>query len=335
MMPGLGGRETCAQIKASPVLRDTPLIMLTGLEDRDAMIGGLAAGADDYISKSSDPAVLRARVRAQIRRRQFESEARHDREALLAREREMAEAHAAKQLAETRAALADELARRNRELEAFSYSVSHDLRAPLRSIDGFGLALVEDCSDRLDERGLHYLERIRRATKRMTELIDDLLALATITRAQIVRTAADISEIATTVANELRARDPGRNVTVSIAPGLVVRADVRLMRVVMENLLGNAWKFTSAASQARIEVGASPGGFYVSDNGAGFDMRHATKLFQAFQRLHSEQEYEGTGIGLATVHRVLDRHGGSIEAEAEPGRGATFRVKLPEHGPLD
>jgi two-component system NtrC family sensor kinase len=329
MMPGLGGRETCARIKSAPTLRDTPLIMLTGLEDRDSMLGCLAAGADDYISKSSDPAVLRARVRAQIRRRQFESEARRVREELLAREREAAESMAARQIAEARAAMADELARRNRELEAFSYSVSHDLRAPLRGIDGFGLALLEDYGDRLDARGLDYLERIRSSAQRMGELIDDLLSLAKVTRADISLGVLDVSALAASVVAELRARHPSREIEVVIAPALTVRADARLMRAVVENLLGNAWKFTGKAAAARIEVGACADGFYVRDNGAGFDMRYATKLFQAFQRLHSEQEFEGTGIGLATVHRIIERHGGRIGATSELGRGATFEITLP------
>jgi two-component system NtrC family sensor kinase len=330
MMPGLGGQETCARIKASPLLRDTPLIMLTGLEDRDAMIGGLAAGADDYISKSSETAVLRARVRAQIRRRQFESEARQVREELLARELEARESHAARKLAETRAAMADELARRNRELETFSYSVSHDLRAPLRGINGFSQALLDDYGHVLDARGIDYLERIRRSTERMGELIDDLLTLAKVTRAEIAPSRVDVSAIAESIASDLRARHAPRQVRVAIESGIVVRADARLIRVVIENLLGNAWKFTGGAAEPRIDVVATTAGFRISDNGAGFDMRYAKKLFQPFQRLHAENEFEGTGIGLATVHRIIERHGGSVEAEGAVGQGAAFVVTLPE-----
>jgi signal transduction histidine kinase len=217
----------------------------------------------------------------------------------------------------------------NRELEAFSYSVSHDLRAPLRAIDGFSKILASRYPGRsLDEQGTHYLERIRAGTLRMAELIDDLLHLARITRAELVRRDVDVTRLARAVFAELERRHPDRRPRVEVADGLTTHADPHLVRVVLENLLGNAWKFTGRTEEARIEVGAQPNGservLFVRDNGAGFDMAYAEKLFGVFQRLHTEAQFEGTGIGLATVQRVMVRHGGRIWAEAEVGRGATF-----------
>ena len=216
VMPGLGGHETCQRIKAAPIVRDIPLIMLTALENRDAMIQGLAAGADDYISKSSDFEVLKARVRAQIRRKQFEDENRRIREELLRKELEAAEARAARELAETRAVLVDELERKNKELEAFSYSVSHDLRAPLRSIDGFSKALLDDWADQLNPKAKDYLGRVRAAAQRMGELIDDLLELSRVGRAELRRGRTSLSEIAQSVAVELRKSDPDREVEIEV-----------------------------------------------------------------------------------------------------------------------
>jgi two-component system, NtrC family, sensor kinase len=330
LMPGLSGKETCRRIKASPGVRDIPLILLTAVEDRDAMIDGLVTGADDYIAKSGDFAVLKARVRAQIRRRQFEEENRSIREALLRKELEAAEARAAREMAEARAVLAVELERKNRDLEAFSYSVSHDLRAPLRGIDGFSQALLEDYSDRLDAKGKDYLSRVRMAAQRMGELIDDLLQLSRVSRADLRREAVDLTAIARTVLAELGRSDPERRVSVAVAEDLRAEGDSRLLRVVLDNLLGNAWKFTARAAEPRIEVGTIAGGetFFVRDNGAGFDMAYADKLFAPFQRLHGTEEFPGTGIGLATVRRIIDRHGGRVWPEAKAGRGATFYFTL-------
>jgi signal transduction histidine kinase len=226
-----------------------------------------------------------------------------------------------------------DLAAANRELEAFSYSVSHDLRAPLRAIDGFSKALLDDYPDRaLDEQGRHYLERIRAGTQRMAELIDALLHLARVTRADLVRRPVDVTGIAEAVAADLARRDATRAVTVRVEPALAADADVNLVTIVLENLMGNAWKFTSRRADARIEVGAVDAGgrraYYVRDNGAGFDMEYADRLFGAFQRLHAASEFEGTGIGLATVQRIVTRHGGRIWAESEVGKGATFYFTL-------
>jgi len=324
LMPGLGGKETCRRIKSAPHVRDTPLIMLTSVEDREAMLEGLSAGADDYIPKSSDFLVLKARVVAQIRRKQFEDENRRMREQLLRTEMEAAEARAARELAATRAALLDDVRRKNEELEAFSYSVSHDLRAPLRSIEGFSRAVLEEYGDKLDGDGKRYLQRVHDAAERMDRLINDLLALSRVTRADLQRVSVDLSALARRAISRLRHADPGRDVELSIADGVVAEGDPGLLGVVLDNLLGNAWKFTAKRSNATIEFGLQSGAFFVRDNGAGFDPKYAKKLFQVFQRLHSENEFEGTGIGLATVYRVIDRHGGRVWAEGQKGQGATF-----------
>ena len=337
VMPGLSGQETCRRIKGSAAWRDIPLIMHTALEEQDAMIEGINAGADDYIAKSSDLEVLRARVRAQLRRKQFEDENRNIREQLLQKELEVAVANSARELAETRAAFVEELERKNRELEAFSYSVSHDLRAPLRSIDGFSQLLLEDHADKLDAKGRDYLRRVCESAKRMGELIDDLLLLSRVGRAELTRDRIDISGIARAVFEEWQKKDANRSVQVRIAEGLTAKADGRLARVALDNLLGNAWKFTAKVLKPRIEVGVEhkEGGavFFVRDNGAGFDMTYAENLFRPFQRLHEESDFPGTGIGLATVHRIIDRHGGRIWAEGRVGEGATFYFTLPTAKP--
>jgi light-regulated signal transduction histidine kinase (bacteriophytochrome) len=218
------------------------------------------------------------------------------------------------------------------ELEAFSYSVSHDLRAPLRSIDGFSQALLEDYQDKIDDSGKDYLRRVRAATQRMSALIDDLLNLARVTRAEMKTEPIDLAPMARSIAADLQTEQPGRTVDFIIEDNLTVNADPRLMRVVMENLLGNAWKYTSRHNSARVEVGrhASNGKstFFVRDNGAGFDQQYASRLFGAFQRLHSATEFPGTGVGLATVQRIIRRHGGEVWAEAQIQKGATLYFTL-------
>jgi len=297
------------------------------------MIEGINAGADDYISKSSDIEVLCARVRAQLRRKQFEDENRSIREQLLQKELEVVAANSARELAETRATFVEELERKNGELEAFSYSVSHDLRAPLRSIDGFSQALLDDHAAELSAAGQDYLRRVRRSAQRMGELIDDLLLLSRVGRAELSRDSVDLSSIASAAAEELQRKDPDRQVGLRIENQLLADADGGLMRVVFDNLLGNAWKFTAKVSEARIEVGANRRDgsidFFVRDNGAGFDMNHAESLFRPFKRLHSSSDFPGTGIGLATVYRIIDRHGGRIWADGGVDQGATFHFTIP------
>ncbi len=224
----------------------------------------------------------------------------------------------------------------NQELEAFSYSVSHDLRAPLRAIDGFSLALLEDYENVLDETGKDYLDRVRTETQRMGGLIDDMLQLSRLTRGEMIRQDIDLSQMAHEVIDELRVGDPKRHVVVEIQDGIVVNADEYLIRAVIQNLLENAWKFTSKTMDAHIWFGMlqshDEGGektvYFVKDNGAGFDMAYVNKMFTAFQRLHGVDEFPGSGIGLATVQRVIHRHGGEVWAEGEVGKGATIYFTL-------
>jgi PAS domain S-box-containing protein len=220
-----------------------------------------------------------------------------------------------------------ELAVANKELESFSYSVSHDLRAPLRAIDGFSQALQEDCGNQLDATGRLHVERVRAATQRMGVLIDDMLRLSRVVRGELRLESIDLSALACVVAEDLAHQEPTRRARVAIQDGLVVEADPRLLRVVLENLLGNAWKFTRDQAEPVIELGADASGegavYYVRDNGAGFDMNHVERLFAPFQRLHSDAEFPGNGIGLATVQRIVSRHGGRVWAEGAVGRGTT------------
>jgi len=222
-----------------------------------------------------------------------------------------------------------ELEAANRELEAFSYSVSHDLRAPLRSMDGFCQVLLEDYGEALDDEARGYLRRVRAASQRMAQLIDDLLKLSRITRTEMRREPVDLSRLARTIADDLRSGQPDRKAQFHIAQGLLANGDPRLLRVVLDNLLSNAWKFTSKHATACIEFGACDGRtFFVRDDGAGFDMAYTDKLFGPFQRLHGMTEFEGTGIGLATVQRIINRHGGRAWAEGEVEHGACFYFSL-------
>ncbi len=220
----------------------------------------------------------------------------------------------------------------NRELESFSYSVAHDLRAPLRSIDGFSQALLEDCHDKLDADGRKYLGFVRESAQLMADLIDDILNLSRVTRAELLRERIDVSALARTAWERVRAAEPERSVEIVIERDLVASGDARLIGVVFDNLLGNAFKFTRQREVARIEVGtvdvSGQRAYFVRDNGAGFDPRYASKLFGVFQRLHAATDFEGTGIGLATVQRIVHRHGGRVWGESAVGQGATFFFTL-------
>jgi PAS domain S-box-containing protein len=225
-----------------------------------------------------------------------------------------------------------ELEASNRELEAFSYSVSHDLRAPLRAIDGFAQIVAEDYAPRLDDIGREYLQRIRVATQRMARLIDDLIDLARLTRQSMRREQVNLSQLVDQILGELHQENPERCVETSVEPGLIVAADRALMRVALDNLLRNAWKFTNRREVAQIRFHAEMRDrqivYCVSDNGAGFDMSFASKLFLPFHRLHGVSEFDGTGIGLATVQRVIQRHEGKVWAESTPDEGASFFFTL-------
>jgi light-regulated signal transduction histidine kinase (bacteriophytochrome) len=224
----------------------------------------------------------------------------------------------------------------NRELETFSYSVSHDLRAPLRSLDGFSRALLEDYGPDLTGTAQDYLRRIRAASQRMGQLIDDLLGLAHVSRVGLLRRPVDLSAIADSIARELRQGDPTRQAEIRIASDMRASGDARLLQIALQNLLQNAWKFTSTRPVARLECGETMKDgvrtYFVRDNGVGFDMTYAHKLFGAFQRLHTTAEFPGTGIGLATVQRIVHRHGGRVWAESQVEGGSTFYFTLADEG---
>jgi light-regulated signal transduction histidine kinase (bacteriophytochrome) len=225
-----------------------------------------------------------------------------------------------------------ELVTSNQELEAFSYSVSHDLRAPLRSIDGFSQVLMEDYADKIDAQGIETLQRVRAATQKMSVLIDDMLNLSRVSRSEMNKEDFDLSAVSRSIAEQLQTSDPERNGEFVIENNLRVTGDPHLLRVALENLLGNAWKYTSRRDHARIEFGRcerhGQAVYFVRDNGAGFDPQYASRLFEAFQRLHSAAEFPGTGVGLATVDRIVRRHGGAIWAESAVEKGATFYFTL-------
>ncbi|HVZ71421.1 MAG TPA: ATP-binding protein [Polyangia bacterium] len=299
---GLDGFELLGQLRAAEATRSIPVILLSARAGEDAALEGLDAGADDYLVKPFSGKALIARVRSCIA------------------------------LAKMRKEAADKLMEANKELEAFSYSVSHDLRTPLRAIDGFSRVLQSEYADKLDAEGKRYVERIRTGAKRMGELIDDLLSLARITRAEVKRERTDLTAISRRILGDLAARDPERKVRIEIEEGMTAEADPRLVTVLFENLLGNAWKFTSKRPAATIAVASEERDgetvYLVRDDGAGFDMQYARKLFAPFQRLHAAAEFQGTGIGLATVFRIVTRHGGRLWADAAPDRGATFFFTL-------
>jgi two-component system, NtrC family, sensor kinase len=327
-LPALSGADTCQRIKAAPVVRDIPLIVLGRSADAAAVLAGLGDGADDYAVKSDRFDVLRARVRAQLRRKHVQDDTRRAHQHRLRQELESAEARAALELARTRAALIRELEWKNNELEAFSYSVSHDLRNPLNVVDGYSQAILDDYAHILGDTAIEYLHTIRIATARMTELIESLLRLSHAGQADITRDTVDLTVAARQTVDALRLREPERRIDVSVADGLLASADAHLIRIVLDNLIGNAWKYTRHVETPRVEVASHRVDdeivFYVRDNGAGFHMEHAEHVFRPYRRLHDAHDYPGTGIGLATVFRVIDRHGGRIWAEGEVGAGATF-----------
>lgn len=327
-MAGIGGIETCKRLKNSLSVRETPLIMLTATESRDAQLEGLSAGCDDFVSKGAGFEVLCGRVQALIRRRQVEDEQRAVRTKLLRAELEASECRTARDRAEARAIRAEELevinkelVRANHELEAFAYSICHDLRGPLRTVAAFTHALVEDLGDDLDPRALAHLRKVLAGSSRMTELIDALLELSRVSRAPIGRHLVDLSSLASASLDELARRDPARPLNAVVEPNLVVEADGRLIRIAVETLLDNAWKLTQRRDFARIEIGVDHRRgepvYYVRDNGEGFDLSHPGAAFC------------GTGIGLATVRRIVERHGGRVWAEPAPDQGAQVLFTLP------
>jgi signal transduction histidine kinase len=340
VMPEMDGYALCKAIKTDGKLKEIPIVLLTSLSSAQDVMKGLECGADNFIRKPYDEKYLLARIDHIL----INQELRKDQKVhmgveiylggqkyfITAERQQMLDllfsiyeevGHINKRLEET-----------NKELESFSYSVSHDLRAPLRAIDGFSSSLLQDYAEQLDDTGLDYLQRIRSATQRMGQLIEDLLNLSRVTRAEMRHETLSLSTLADRVVSDIRKAHADRKVDVTIEKEMKVMGDARLLQIVLENLLGNAWKFTSKSPKAAIQVGSTHQNgetvYFVKDNGAGFDMVYAQKLFGAFQRLHTEKEYPGTGIGLATVRRIIHRHGGRIWAEGEVGKGATFYFTL-------
>lgn len=336
MMPEMDGVAVCKNLSERRLAlnNSAAVLILTARENKEDMTLGLEAGADDFVGKSSDMAVLKGRIRALLRRKFFQEENQRIIEELKSKELEAARSLLEKEAAEAKALLVDKLELANKELEAFSYSVSHDLRAPLRSIAGFTQILATQYQSRLDDTGRDYLNRVLTATARMGELIDDMLQLSRVTRAEINHQTVDLSGIVRTICQNLGESNPERKVELVIADNVKVLGDPGLLRIMLENLLGNAWKFTSKTPLPRIEFGLArvpdggPPSYFIRDNGAGFDMKYAGKLFGAFQRLHAVDEFPGTGIGLAIVLRIVSRHGGTIRAESRINEGTTFYFSL-------
>jgi signal transduction histidine kinase len=317
MMPVMSGEDLVRAVRSHRPLDATPIVVLTARSDDDLRIRALRNGAQDFIAKPFLVDELRARLANLVAMRRAEDRVRRLGENLASRNRELE-------------SLATELKATNGELEAFCYSVAHDLRAPLRAIQGFSAAIVEDHGARLGDAARRDLGRVTAAATRMAAIIEDLLALSRVTRVDFQRERFDLSREAKTIVTRLRESDPSRAADVEIAGGLVVEGDPRWLRVALENVLHNAWKFTARRSLARIEVGrTADGAYFVRDNGAGFDPAYADRLFRPFQRLHAAREFEGTGVGLATVLRVVNRHGGRLWAEGAVDQGATFFFTLP------
>jgi signal transduction histidine kinase len=316
-MPGMDGFETAQLIRQRPRSELTPIIFVTALNQGETSAGrGYELGAVDFVFAPVVPAILRAKVavfvelyRAQQELRRYRAQLEH-----LVEERTTA------------------LTAINRELEAFSYLVSNDLRAPLLAFDGLSEALLADYGGKLDDRAKDYLQRMRRASQRMGDVFDGLQSLFRVTGGDIHREKVDVSAMAAEIVEEMKVSHPDRHVAVTIEPELTVSGDVRLVRILLGSLINNAWKFTSNKEDATIVVGREgvdgESRLFVRDNGAGFDMINAHKLFGAFQRLHSQSEFPGMGIGLATVRRIVNRHGGRCWAEGAVGEGATFYFVL-------
>jgi signal transduction histidine kinase len=326
-MPEMDGFETATLIRQRDRSRHTPILFLTAADNTQTQaVRGYALGAVDYLVKPVVPEFVRSKVAVFV-------ELAKKTELLRRQARLLAESEqAARELAETRAGLVRDLEHKNRELESFSYAVSHDLRAPLRRIDSFTRAVLESQTERLDEPGRRFLSRIREASQHMSQLIDDVLHLSRVTRADLREQEVDLSSLASLILRRLQEGEPARAAEVKIRPGVVVTGDGQLLRIALENLLENAWKFTANQPAPRIEFGvtqvAGEPTYFIRDNGAGFDMTYADRLFGPFQRLHPQDEFPGSGIGLATVQRIIHRHGGRVWAEGLVGQGATFQFTL-------
>ncbi|HSX78848.1 MAG TPA: ATP-binding protein, partial [Candidatus Saccharimonadia bacterium] len=316
-MPIMDGFETAQLIRQRPRSELTPIIFVTALDQGETNPGrAYELGAVDFVFAPVVPAILRAKIGVFMELYRAQQELRRYRTQL-------------EQLVEERTTALTAI---NRELEAFSYMVSNDLRAPLQAFDGLSEALLADYGRKLDRRGKDYIQRMRRASQRMESVVDGLQSLFRVTSGDIHRETVDVSAMAAEIIEELQVSSPDRQVTVTISPNLSVSGDARLVRILLGSFIGNAWKFTANKTDAAIEVGGEvvegESRLFVRDNGVGFDMINAHKLFGAFQRLHSQSEFPGMGIGLATARRIVNRHGGRSWAEGAVGEGATFYFTL-------
>jgi signal transduction histidine kinase len=341
MMPDMDGFETAALIRQRERSRHTPIIFLTALGRGEEHIRtGYNLGAVDYMVKPFVPDILRTKVGVFVELNRKNRLLQQQSDLLEHRNAELQHAIDRRQRADEEIKALNrhlerqitELAEVNRELEAFSFTVSHDLRGPLSRISGFSKALLEFHTGQLDETGRRYLERIDHSASRMCDLVEELLNFSRLTRIALSEGKVDLSEMVQSIASELAARDPGRNVQVEIVPNIQAWGDVTLLRAALWNLLENAWKYTRKRENGTVGFGITEVErelvYYVRDNGAGFDISAAGRLFQPFQRLHKDSDFEGTGVGLATVDRIIRRHGGRIWAEAQPDHGATFFFTL-------
>jgi len=315
---GLAGQiDGIAAAEAIRDEHDVPVVFLTSHADEDTLQRATHADPSAYLVKPFKAPDLRCVIEIALHKHAIDLRLRENERWL---ELTLQQRTAALEAA-------------NSELEAFNYSVAHDLRAPLRGIDSFSQLLIDKHSQQLDEEGLAYLDRVRGAAARMSQLIDALLTLAQVGRGELQPIELDFSYLVQAVASEIAAANSERSVRVAVAPGMRAYGDPRLVRIVVGNLLENAWKFTGRRKRPAIEVGpvqnTTQPTYYVRDNGAGFDPAYASRLFAAFQRLHADREFPGTGIGLAIVHRVISRHGGKVWADSRPDHGATFYFTLP------
>jgi signal transduction histidine kinase len=312
-MPMMDGFETAQLIRQRPRSELTPIIFVTALDQAETDMGrGYDLGAVDFVFAPVVPAILRAKVAVFVELYRAQQELRRYRSQL-------------EMLVEERTTA---LTAVNRELEAFSYSVSNDLRAPLLAFDGLSQALLEDYGGKLDKKAKDYLLRMRRASERMTSVFDGLQSLFRLTSGEIHREQLDMTHLAREIVDEVRVENPDRKVKVQVADAMTASGDKRLLRILLSNLINNAWKFTGLEEAPKIEIGTEivdgESRLFVRDNGVGFDMIYAHRLFGAFQRLHSQSDFPGAGIGLATARRIVNRHGGRIWAEGAVGEGATF-----------
>jgi two-component system sensor histidine kinase/response regulator len=354
VMPEMDGYELCRRIKANEVYRDIPFLLLTALSDPQDVIRGVECGADNFITKPYDEEYLISRIRhLQMDRNQPRREnstgglelhfggqdyvINADRRQILNLLLSTYETAILKNRELSRARdelndLNEQLEAANRELESFSYTISHDLRGPVSNISGSCQVLMQICAGNLDEQGKTFLGYIEQETRRMAILISSLLNFSKLTSQEIHREKVELGELAAVIAADLQLKEPKRKVAFSVAADATCYGDPALLRAVLENLLGNAWKYTGKREEPRIEFGTNESEgqttYFVRDNGAGFDMSQAHRLFATFQRLHSEEDFEGSGVGLATVQRIIQRHGGRVWAEGEVGKGATFYFTL-------